>query len=784
MDPVQPAKRYKRRISTMIPLLLLLTLTLAGSLIHSKSVDAKPSEVAKPETFGFQAEVSRLMDIIIHSLYSNRDVFLRELISNAADALDKIRFLSITNPSILGTQKDLYIKIRFDKENKYVEVIDTGIGMSREELITNLGSVAKSGTSAFLDKIKASSDTKDAPTDYSNLIGQFGVGFYSAFLVADMVTVTSKSNDDPKQWVWQSTADSSFTIMEDKSPEKLVRGTKVHLHMKEDAMSYVSEETLTNLVKKYSQFINFPIYLEVPVEREEKKDEAVDLDEEESKEKTTVDESAPSTDASVKLIKLNEQRPIWTRDPNELTKEEYVEFYQMASKTSDEPLAYSHFKAEGEVGFKSILYIPSKKAEDFANSQHAFSNVRLFLRRVLVKDEFKEGLLPGYLSFLIGVVDSDDLPINVSREMLQQSRIFDMIKRKLIRKALELIRTLMVEDQELRDKRKEEIAQGKTGDEITVDLEKNPSRYMKFWNLYNKNIKFGVVEDEGNRQRLAKLLRYRSNKCNLTDSSDLISLDQYMDRIKENQEYIYYHAGETLNQVRSSGFLEKLVELDYEVLYMVDPLDEHVLQYMGDYEGMKFMAVSKDNFKFAEKDQKAEKKKIKPAKVAYQPLKDFISEKLKDRVSKVKLSARLTRSPSVISAVEYGYSPHMELMTRAQMFEGNNEMRKMMMPKQKVMEINPFHPIMVKILDLVLENPESEEALKLVELVYDAALVSSGYFVEDSRAVSDRMNTFLAEFTKVDLSQQASVDDIRERLEKLNESDKGDVHETDEKEEL
>merc|ERR1719446_883492 len=401
------------------------------------------------EKHEFQAEVNRLMDIIINSLYTDKPVFLRELVSNAADALEKARFHSVQDESFLGDTKDLEVKIEYDKDAKTISLIDTGVGMSKADLINNLGTVAKSGTTNFLE---AMADGADA-----NLIGQFGVGFYSAFLIADKVTVTSKNNDDPVQHVWESTADASFSVVADPRGNTLGRGTRVTLHLKEDAHDYLSEDKLKDTSKKYSQFIQFPIYVKVKKEVEteaeeddddkedEEKDDVETKDDEEKEEEE--EEIAPTKKTVYEWEQVNTQKAIWLRAKEEVTEEEYNEFYKTISKDYLDPLAYSHFNAEGEIEFKSILFLPKKAPFDMMDNYHTKrSEVKLFVRQVLVAEKF-EDLLPRYLNFVRGVVDSDDLPLNVSREQLQQNKIMKVISKKLVRKVLELMKKLAKEDE-------------------------------------------------------------------------------------------------------------------------------------------------------------------------------------------------------------------------------------------------------------------------------------------------------------------------------------------------
>merc|ERR1712115_501050 len=440
----------------------------------------------------FQAEVSRLMDIIINSLYTDKQVFIRELISNAADALEKARFHSVQDESFLGDVKDMEVKIEHDPDAKTLSIIDTGIGMSKADLINNLGTVAKSGTTNFLEAMAEGSD--------ANLIGQFGVGFYSAFLVADKVSVTSKRNDDPVQHVWESSADASFTVVDDPRGNTLGRGTRVTLHLKEDAHDYLSEDKLKETAKKYSQFIQFPIYVKVKKEvdadteedddddkddddEEEKKDDVETKDDDDKEEEE--EEKKPKKKTVYEWEQVNTQKAIWLRAKEDVTEEEYNDFYKSISKDYLDPLAYTHFNAEGEIEFKSILFLPKKAPFDMMDNYWTKrSEVKLYVRRVLVAEKFEE-LLPRYLNFVRGVVDSDDLPLNVSREQLQQNKIMKVISKKLVRKVLELMKKLAKEgDGDDEDEEKDEEEEKEES-----ESKDDESTWAKFYKEFNKNLK-------------------------------------------------------------------------------------------------------------------------------------------------------------------------------------------------------------------------------------------------------------------------------------------------------
>merc|ERR1712194_185231 len=497
-----------------------------GAAAEDKVVDGFSTADREKMTEGsekheFQAEVSRLMDIIINSLYTDKQVFLRELISNAADALEKARFHSVQDETFLGENKDLEIKMEHDADAKTISVVDSGVGMSKADLINNLGTVAKSGTTNFLEAMAEGAD--------ANLIGQFGVGFYSAFLVADKVVVTSKCNEDPVQHVWESSADASFTVVDDPRGNTLGRGTRVTLHLKEDAHDYLSEDKLKESVKKYSQFIQFPIYVKVKKEVEAEADEDDDDDEKEKEEEEKKD--APKKKTVYEWEQVNTQKAIWLRAKEDVTEEEYTEFYKSISKDYLDPLAYTHFNAEGEIEFKSILFLPKKAPFDMMDNYHTKkSEVKLFVRRVLVADKFDD-LLPRYLGFVRGVVDSDDLPLNVSREQLQQNKIMKVISKKLVRKVLELMKKLAKDEESGDDEEKdEEEKEAKDEDEEKKDKKDEEGTWSKFWKEFNKNLKMGCYEDDSNRSKLSKLLRFVTTK---SDGKE-ISLDKYLDRMQES----------------------------------------------------------------------------------------------------------------------------------------------------------------------------------------------------------------------------------------------------------
>ncbi|CAA0841165.1 Endoplasmin homolog [Striga hermonthica] len=767
-----------------------------GAVPHGLSTD---SDVVKREAesmsrkslrsnaqkFEFQAEVSRLMDIIINSLYSNKDIFLRELISNASDALDKIRFLSLTDKEILGDGDNtkLEIQIKLDKEKKTLSIRDRGIGMTKEDLIKNLGTIAKSGTSAFVEKMQTSGDL--------NLIGQFGVGFYSVYLVADYVEVISKHNDD-KQYVWESKADGAFAISEDTWNEPLGRGTEIRLHLRDEAQEYLDEYKLKELVKKYSEFINFPIYLwaskevdeEVPADEDDSSDDEESTESKSSEEGDEEDtekeeeEKQPKTKTIKKTTYewelLNDMKAIWLRNPKEVTDEEYTKFYHSLAKDfgDEKPLAWSHFTAEGDVEFKAVLFVPPKAPHDLYESYYNSnkSNLKLYVRRVFISDEFDE-LLPKYLNFLMGLVDSDTLPLNVSREMLQQHSSLKTIKKKLIRKALDMIRKLAEEDpDESNDKDKKEV-------EDSSDNNEKKGQYAKFWNEFGKSIKLGIIEDATNRNRLAKLLRFETSKSD----GKLTSLDQYISRMKSGQKDIFYITGTSKEQLEKSPFLERLTKKGYEVIFFTDPMDEYLMQYLMDYEDKKFQNVSKEGLKLG-KDSKD-----KELKESFKELTKWWKGALaSENVDDVKISNRLADTPCVVVTSKYGWSANMERIMQSQTLSDAN--KQAYMRGKRVLEINPRHPIIKELRERVVKDPEDESVKQTAQLMYQTALMESGFVLSDPKDFASRIYSSVK--NSLNISPDASVeeeDDVEEVEAEPSTSSKaeaGDEPQVDLKDEL
>lgn len=696
-----------------------------------------------------------MMKLIINSLYKNKEIFLRELISNASDALDKIRLMSLTDRAELDTNTDLQIRVKADKENRVLHIIDGGVGMSHNDLINNLGTIAKSGTADFLSKMQDGEQQQDA----NDMIGQFGVGFYSAFLVADKVVVTTKHNSD-KQYIWESDA-ASFTIVEDPRGDTLKRGSQVSLYLKEEAQDFLEEDTIKQLIKKYSQFINFPIYMwtsksveeEVPVEEEPVEKPAVDEDSEddEAKVEEEVEEKPIKTKKVTKTVYdwelMNDSKPIWTRKPTEVTQEEYNEFYKSLTKDSSEPLTQTHFIAEGEVTFKSLLFIPKvQPSESFNKYGSKSDNIKLYVRRVFITDEFND-MMPNYLNFIRGVVDSDDLPLNVSRETLQQHKLIKVIKKKLVRKALDLLKKLEGEE------------------------------YEKFWKEYSTNIKLGVMEDPSNRARLAKLLRFQSSN---DKDGKLASLTDYSSRMKPKQDWIYFIAASNRAEAEASPFIERLVARGYEVLFLVEAVDEYSISALPEFDGKKFQNVAKEGFTLPESEEA--KAKFDELKNKFEPLAKWFGDVgLKDQITKAFPSEKLTNTPCVLVASMFGWTGNMERLALANAHKKANDVsQSYYLNQKKALEFNPRHPVLKELLRRVDSDPEDPKAKEIAQLLLDTAVLRSGYMLQETSKFADSIDRMMRSTLNVDDEFDPEVEEFPE----ANDSESSDNAGEDEEEEI
>ena len=749
-------------------------------------VDAKKA----PEKHEFQAEMNRLMDIIINSLYNHKEVFLRELVSNAHDAVEKARYLSLSDSHFLDGKKDLEIRIEVDNEAKTLSITDTGVGMTKADLINNLGTVAKSGTTNFIEKLSQSGASD------SNLIGQFGVGFYSAFLVADKVTVTSKNKDD-KQYIWESTAGSSYTIEEDTEGEPLVRGTRITLHVKDDALEFLSTDKAKEIVNKFSQFIPFPIKVkvekeveeEVPIEdsdEEEKEDKESDDEDMEVEED---DEDKPKTKKVKKTVyeweHINTAKPIWMRPKSNITEDDYNEFYKAVSKDYQDPLAYTHFSAEGQTEFRSILFIPKRAPHDMMDNYWKKKNdIKLYVRRVMVADKLDE-LVPSYLGFVKGVVDSDDLPLNVNRDQLQQSKIMRVISKKLVKKILDLIKDMAKEaeagneesgDEETHDEENDDDSTPRTKKERK---EGEKSDWESFYENYSTQLKLGCYEDDANRNRIAKVLRFNTWQ----HPTNLTSLDAYIKAAGEEAKSIFYMSGDSVEIMQKSPALQAFKKKNIDVLLLSDNLDEPCIQRISEYNGKKFVSIQKADVKLPETDE--EKDRFKKLKKMYKPLTEWWKEKLNTATEKggdlgqagvkiegVVVSKRLVDSPCVVVSSQYGHSAQQERVMKAQAFQQKDEYG--MFAGRKTLEINPNHPVIVDLLNRVNDNKDDSQAVETATVLFQAALLDSGYELSDPSALVSRMYKMMSVTMGVDPDAPVVEVEIPETSEETSDDEKED----------
>lgn len=776
------------------------------SLVHAKddididdaSIEVKLSEVPEytppdgAEKFAFEAEVNRMLDIVVNSLYQNKDVFLRELISNSADALDKYRYLSLTEPDTYKGEgvdggDSLEINIEYDIANRTLTIRDTGIGMTRDQLIENLGTVARSGTTKFVEALKEAGN-KDAAVDQ---IGQFGVGFYSSFLVSDRVTVASKHPSSPKQYVWESlNGASDFVVYDDPRGNTLIRGTEITLHLREDATSYLDPSSLRSLASHYSEFVTHPIRLrttstmEVEVDddegdddkKTEDKDDVDDLDDDDKKEKEKSatddldddleikdeDEAKPKKKKEVTTYSwdvLNNNKAIWTRDKDNVTDDEYQGFFHLLNDGDREnATSWSHFNAEGNINFKSLLYLPTERPAAYmtGNIETIKGAIRLYVRRVLIGDEFE--LLPKYLGFIRGIVDSDELPLNVNRETLQESKILKVIQKKLTRKAIDLIRDYAKKSADEAKESSKDEAEVSSDGEVKVDASKDDVKkednYLAWFKNFGNNIKYGVIEDEPNRGKLMKLLRFQTSKSNGT----FISLADYVEGMKEWQTDIYVLGGASVDEVSQSPLLEGFREKDVAVIYMTEPIDEYMVKHARDYEKKKFVDVSAEGVKFKDEDEDLLKRREKAYQKKFKPLTKWLRQLYGNTILRVQVSKRSLGSiPAVVASSDFGSTANMERIMRAQTYQGDA-----MSMSYKIFEVNPRHPLVVKLLegcppeeaDADSETPfkPTQDIIDSAWILHDMAMLNGGYPVSDPVAHNKRL-------TKI-LQQQFGLDSL------------------------
>jgi molecular chaperone HtpG len=674
------------------------------------------------ETFAFQAEINQLLSLIINTFYSNKDIFLRELISNGSDAIDKAKY---GDPEL----RDYVIRISCDDETKELTIEDNGVGMTKDDLVRCLGTIANSGTKQFMQKIQE--DTEQSGNHKASLIGQFGVGFYAAYLVADHVKVYSKHKDSERVQCWESNASGSFTITEcEPDHPDLEHGTRIVLRMKEDCLNYLEERTIKSIVKTHSDYISYPI--ELLVKRTRTKEVMTKLKVEDQEPEGNVQEVTEDDEGNVQEVtepegnvqevtedetekkpktetvteeyhewtRINTQTPLWTRSADEVTPEEYATFYKSITNDWNDHLAVKHFHVEGQVDFKSVLFVP-KRAQNPNIQKNATNRIKLYVKRVFVSDKFSDNeMVPEWLRFVCGVVDSEDLPLNVSREMLQQNKIMKVISKNVVKKCIEMFQDMATDDE-------------------------HPETYKTFYEAFHKNIKLGIHEDGTNRDKLIKLLRFPTHQ-----SSDPISLEAYVDRMPEEQKDIYFITGESRGAVEHSPFVKSFKDKGFDVLLMTDPMDEYMMQQIRTFREKKVVNITKHNATFHESNEDFDNHLCKTIK------------KVLGGLDKVVVSTRLTEDPCCLVSSEYGWTANMERIMKAQAMHSTQAM---VASGKKIMEINPNHAMIKQLQDGVKNHTMGETAVAdVVRLMYDTALLSSGYSHEDPSAFSKRIYKMIA----------------------------------------
>ena len=680
---------------------------LRGRVEHNFTPDQMKKIENQSEKHEYQTEIKKLMNILIDSLYENKDIFMREVISNANDALDKIRFQSIKDRTVLDQgNRELQILIDVNEDDRTITVTDTGIGMTKQDLIENLGRIAKSGTSEF-QKMLASGD--------SSLIGQFGVGFYATFLVADKVTVISKHNDDPKQWIWTSDSSAQYTISEDPRGVTLGRGTQIIMHLKEKDYMYLDRERLIAIVRHYSMFVDFPVKIWAWHEEKVDEQEAIEADIQEESEKDIFDagdgveesdsefEAVTMEDkdkAHVKKVvwqweQINNRQPLWMRDKNTISELEYNDFYKGAFKDNSNPMMKIHTCEEGRITFNALLYIPSKAPSSDKLMQHTTKNVKLYVKRVLVSDTWDDELLPDYLHFIKGVIDSSDLTLNVDRDHLSKEGTLTLIKRRLTNKVIS---------------------------ELQHAFQFESGLYFNFYKQYSPCIKYGVIQDPKNKEGLAKLLLfYTSYSPNV-----MVTLDEYVSRMKTGQNKIYFIGSANRESAAVSPYLEALYSRGIEVIFAIEPIDLYCLERMDSFDGYKLENPEQQNDKGSlTKDLMA----CNLTQREWSIVQRWFKKVLSDKIDKVQLSSRLKATPAICTATNWGYTASHERLIRAQTVYDQKLTDNLQMNK-KVLEMNPEHPTIIELFDRIKRNDKDPQLKEDAILVYNTALLAGGFTID------------------------------------------------------
>jgi molecular chaperone HtpG len=647
---------------------------------------------ATVETLQFQAETRQLLDLMIHSLYSNKEIFLRELISNASDAIDRLRFEALTHPELLEGEEELQIRLEADRNLRTLTVSDNGIGMSRDEVIANIGTIAKSGTRELVDRMKKG----ESQQSIAELIGQFGVGFYSSFMAAERVVLVTRRAGETAATRWESTGDGTYTVEDIEETEKAPRrGTTVTLYLKaedkENGLDDFSDRwVISRIVRRYSDFVSYPIVLKA-----EKDPEMEDL----AKEKETGEKPVMPLEEKT----LNTMKPIWTRPQSEVKPEDYNEFYKHIAHDWTEPLKVISYKAEGRIEYQALLFIPAQAPYDLYYVASK-PGLQLYVKRIQILEKC-EDLLPQYLRFVRGVVDSPDLALNVSREMLQQDRFITLIRKGLTKKILDV---------------------------LTEMKEKEPETYLKFWGEFGRAIKEGTSADYENKEKLLELLVFESSN----DPEKLTSLKEYVERMKEGQNEIYYLTGESRSQVENSPNLEAFKEKGYEVLYLVDTVDELLTQSLNEYGGKKLKSAGKGTVSLGnEEEKKQTEEELKAKEEQLKPLLEALQKKLDTWVKQVRLTSRLTNSPVCLVGAEHDYSPQLEKLLQKGKGGG---------PKQRrILELNPKHDILAKMSEHFEKNADDPVLEDYAQLLFGYGLIAEGGELPDpvrfNKAVADLM---------------------------------------------